>query len=234
VHGCGIGWYAADKCGLVDEDGLDAYDRPTVYTTVSGCVDSRHASFLLFSSPQSQTNQKKPGFSPRPSPALSPQVAAPSHDRTLRALSKTISSSLLFGHVRAAGPGASVHQYNCHPFSKGRYMFMHNGDISGFSKIRRGLLGKLRDELFDNISGTTDSELLFHLILNELPDSHTAQDPVALQAAVMQAICYVIKANRGQPNSLNIALTDGETVIATRYRNSEHEVGLGTLSPIDP
>lgn len=150
-------------------------------------------------------------------------MAAPSHDRNLRALSKTISTSLLFGHVRAAGPGASVHQYNCHPFSKGRYMFMHNGDISRFSKIRRGLLGKLRDELFESISGTTDSELLFHLILNELPDSHTPQDPAVLQAAVMQALRYVIKANQGSPNSLNVALTDGETVIATRYRNSEHE-----------
>ena len=94
VHGCGIGWYARERCGLVDELGLDAYNRPTVYTT----------------------------------------VAAPSHDRNLRALSKTISSSLLFGHVRAAGPGASVHQYNCHPFFMGRYMFMHNGDITDFSR----------------------------------------------------------------------------------------------------
>lgn len=124
-------------------------------------------------------------------------MAAPSHDRNLRALSKTISTSLLFGHVRAAGPGASVHQYNCHPFSKGRYMFMHNGDIARFNKVRRGLLSKLRDELFENISGTTDSELLFHLILNELPDCHTPQDPCKLQAAVVQAIRHVIQANRG-------------------------------------
>lgn len=183
VHGCGIGWYACEKCGLVDEDGLDAYSRPTVYTT----------------------------------------VAAPSHDRNLRALSKSISSSLLFGHVRAAGPGASVHQYNCHPFFKGRYMFMHNGDVSGFSKIRRGLQADLRDDLFDHMSGTTDSELLFLLILNQLPDCHTQQDPTTLQQAVLKAFCRVIRANKGSPNSLNVAFTDGETVIATRYRNSEHE-----------
>ena len=35
VHGCGIGWYARERCGLVDELGLDAYNRPTVYTTVA-------------------------------------------------------------------------------------------------------------------------------------------------------------------------------------------------------
>ena len=183
VHGCGIGWYARERCGLVDELGLDAYNRPTVYTT----------------------------------------VAAPSHDRNLRALSKTISSSLLFGHVRAAGPGASVHQYNCHPFFMGRYMFMHNGDITDFSKVRRGLQQELRDDLFDHMSGTTDSELLFLLILNRLPDCHTQQDPATLQQAVLDAFCAVIKANRGKANSLNIAFTDGETTIATRYRNSDLE-----------
>ncbi|EEH56790.1 uncharacterized protein MICPUCDRAFT_57720 [Micromonas pusilla CCMP1545] len=183
VHGCGIGWYACEKCGLVDKHGLSAYDRPTVYTT----------------------------------------VAAPSHDRNLRSLSKTISTSLLFGHVRAAGPGASVHQYNCHPFRKGRYMFMHNGEVVGFKSIRRGLLNKLRDELFEDISGTTDSELLFNLILNELPDVQTRQDTVTLQRAVLKGICAIISACKGKPSSLNVALTDGETVIATRYRNSEDE-----------
>ena len=183
VHGCGIGWYARERCGLVDELGLDAYNRPTGYIT----------------------------------------VAAPSHDRNLRALSKTISSSLLFGHVRAAGPGASVHQYNCHPFFKGRYMFMHNGDITDFSKVRRGLQHQLRDDLFDHMSGTTDSELLFLLILNRLPDCHTQQDPATLQQAVLDAFCAVIQANRGKANSLNIAFTDGETTIATRYRNSDVE-----------
>ena len=74
------GWYASRPQGLVDESGLTAYERPTVFTTVT----------------------------------------APLHDRNLRRLSKTVESSLLFGHVRAAGPGASVHEYNCHPFQIGR------------------------------------------------------------------------------------------------------------------
>ena len=63
-------------------------------------------------------------------PAVYTTVAAPSHDRNLRSLSKSLNGVLLFGHVRAAGPGASVHQYNCHPFVRGRYMFMHNGDVA--------------------------------------------------------------------------------------------------------
>jgi len=168
---------------MVDKNGLDAYCRPAVYTT----------------------------------------VCAPSHDRNLRSLSKSLNASLLFGHVRAAGPGASVHQYNCHPFVRGRYMFMHNGDVAEFKSIRRKLLGHLRDDLFDQISGTTDSELVFSLILNELPSVYEKCEPKTLEKAVFKAICIIIKANKGQANSINIALTDGETIIATRYRNSSHE-----------
>ena len=100
---------------------------------------------------------------------------------------------------------------------------MHNGDITDFSKVRRGPQHQLRDDLFDHMSGTTDSELLFLLILNRLPDCHTQQDPATLQQAVLDAFCAVIQANRGKANSLNIAFTDGETTIATRYRNSDVE-----------
>ena len=156
-------------------------------------------------------------------PGVYTTVCAPSHDRNLRSLSKSLNASLLFGHVRAAGPGASVHQYNCHPFVRGRYMFMHNGDVANFKAIRRGLLAHLRDELFDQMSGTTDSELLFSLILNELPNVYEQMEPKTLEKAVFKAICIIIKANKGQANSINVALTDGETIIATRYRNSATE-----------
>ena len=150
-------------------------------------------------------------------------IAAPSHDRNLRSLSKAISTSLLFGHVRAAGPGASVHEYNCHPFYNGRYMFMHNGEIYGFKKIRRSLLATLRDDLFEHISGTTDSEVLFALVLNQLPDTSSAQTHEMMENAVRETICLIIRASGGKSSSMNLAFTDGETVVAARYRNSSHE-----------
>jgi len=156
-------------------------------------------------------------------PAVYTTTCAPSHDRNLRSLSKSLNASLFFGHVRAAGPGASVHQYNCHPFVRGRYMFMHNGDVADFKAIRRGLLSLLRDELFDQMSGTTDSELLFSLILNELPNVHEQMEPKTLEKAVFKAICIIMQANNGKANSINVAFTDGETIIATRYRNSATE-----------
>jgi len=150
-------------------------------------------------------------------------IAAPSHDRNLRSLSKAISTSLLFGHVRAAGPGASVHEYNCHPFYNGRYMFMHNGEVSNFKKIRRMLLATLRDDLFEHISGTTDSEVLFALVLNQLPDTNSCQTHERMENAVKEAMCVIMRASRGKSSSMNLAFTDGETVVAARYRNSTHE-----------
>jgi predicted glutamine amidotransferase len=183
VHGCGIGWYASNPAGLVDELGLTAYSRPTVYTTVS----------------------------------------QPLHDRNLRRLSKNVETSLLFGHVRAAGPGAAVHEYNTHPFCMGRYLFMHNGGLARFQRTRRKLLSYLRDDLFDLISGTTDSELLFALILNSLPDICSLQPANAVLDAVRKAFELVVNETEGAPSSLNIALSDGETVIATRFRNGEGE-----------
>ena len=73
-------------------------------------------------------------------PAVYTSTHAPNHDRNLRRISRAIESSLIFGHVRAAGHMASVHEYNCHPYSKGRYLFMHNGEVAMFSSIRRKLL----------------------------------------------------------------------------------------------
>jgi glutamine amidotransferase len=44
-------------------------------------------------------------------------------------------------------------------------LFAHNGQIAQFGLIRQVLLSKISPEYFDNILGSTDSELMFHLAL---------------------------------------------------------------------
>ena len=114
-------------------------------------------------------------------------------------------------------------QYNCHPFTCGRYLFMHNGNVANFQKLRRALLERLRDCLFEWLSGTTDSELLFALFLNQLPDVVTLQPPEVLAAALKATIRLVVEAAGGEPSSINVACTDGESVLATRFRNGAGE-----------
>jgi glutamine amidotransferase len=163
------------------------------------------------------------GLSSYERPAVYTTTSAPSHDRNLRSLAKMLETGLLFGHVRAAGPGAMVHQANTHPFCCGRYLFQHNGDVARFPKIRRALLARLRDCLFEWLSGTTDSELLFALFLNELPDVVSMQPPEVLAAALKSAMRLVVEASGGEASSLNVACTDGECVLATRFRNGPGE-----------
>ena len=75
---------------------------------------------------------------------------------------------------------------------------MHNGEIYGFKKIRRSLLATLRDDLFEHISGTTDSEVLFALVLNQLPDTSSAQTHEMMENAVRETICLIIRASGGK------------------------------------
>ena len=68
---------------------------------------------------------------------------------------------------------------NCHPFKYGRLLFQHNGHIEAFEKIKRRVMNALRDELYESIMGTTDSEACFALVLNEIdPALLASEEPI--------------------------------------------------------
>ena len=79
--------------------------------------------------------------------------------RNLRELCGSIMSKCVFAHVRAATPSSIVSEENCHPFRYGSMLFQHNGHVEQFSLIRRRLMTALRDDIFDWVTGTTDSEV---------------------------------------------------------------------------
>lgn len=102
---------------------------------------------------------------------------------------------------------------------------MHNGGIPRFSKIKLALLNLLCEECFHFISGSTDSEHIFALFLTLLPDRSTSLEIEVITAAVEQIIATIIRlcddAGVIEPCSLNLCITDGIHVIATRFRNSK-------------
>ena len=61
------------------------------------------------------------------------------NDRNLRELARHIRSPIVFAHIRAS-TGSPVQQTNCHPFRHGRWLWMHNGAIRDFQKIKRDLV----------------------------------------------------------------------------------------------
>ncbi len=135
------------------------------------------------------------------------------NDRNLKELAAGISSPLFFAHIRAS-TGTAIQETNTHPFRYGQWLWMHNGLIREFPRLRRELVLAIDDSLFDSLEGTTDSETMFYLALTfGLQD-----DPVA---AVERMVGFVEDAGRRhgveQPIQMTIATTDGGSVYAFRY-----------------
>ncbi|GBE78000.1 N-terminal nucleophile aminohydrolase [Sparassis latifolia] len=142
-------------------------------------------------------------------------------------LAEKIKSPLVFAHVRATTAG-SLSLDNCHPWSFGKLMFMHNGGIAEFPRIKRKLQTSVSDELFNMVTGNTDSQWAFALFLSKLPDPHaTSFTPETLRCAMFETISHINvlteEAGITEPSLLNFCVTDGESVIATRYISSRRE-----------
>ena len=82
------------------------------------------------------------------------------HDQNLREITRAVRSPLFFAHVRAAG-GPPIQQTNCHPFRYENWLFMHNGFLADFAKVKRDLTFAIEPALYPHVRGTTDSEALF-------------------------------------------------------------------------
>jgi predicted glutamine amidotransferase len=132
-------------------------------------------------------------------PALFHSASPAWGDRNLRELSGEIASSLFLAHVRAA-TGTPVQETNCHPFGLGRWLFVHNGYIGGYDRLRRDMMLAVRPDLFSSIQGTTDSEVMFYL---------------ALMAGFVESLGAA--AGIAEPLQMTVGVTDGERLCAARY-----------------
>lgn len=100
-----------------------------------------------------------------PAPAIYRSVAPAWSDANLRELAGHVVSHAFLVHVRAA-IGSPVQQTNCHPFRHGRWLFVHNGYVADFPRLRRDLMLALDDDRFADVHGSTDTEVLFQLALS--------------------------------------------------------------------
>jgi glutamine amidotransferase len=144
----------------------------------------------------------------------------------LQNLAHLLRTELLFAHVRAASPHSHVSISNCHPFKYGNWLFMHNGNLSGFPQMRRRIYDRLPDPIFNSISGTTDSEHCFALLLSMLPSLDTPLYPFELRDTVAALINLLMEwaceLGISEKISLNFAVADGYSMVATRF--SSHKV----------
>jgi glutamine amidotransferase len=151
-------------------------------------------------------------------PALYRSVHPAWNNRNLRELAAHIRSPLFFAHIRAS-TGTAVQETNTHPFRYGRWLFMHNGLVRDFAKVRREYLLAIDPELIPSIEGSADSELLFYLALTfGLED-----DPLTALERMAGFVEDVGERNGIEhPLQMSVAATDGRRIIAARY-SSEHD-----------
>jgi glutamine amidotransferase len=173
---------------------------------------------------------------PGATPALFHSIEPAWNDENLRELTSAIESPLFFSHVRAAA-GPPIQQTNCHPFRYENWLFMHNGFLSDFAKMKRDLVFAVDPSLYPLIHGTTDSEVLFYLAVTlGLQD-----DPIA---GVKAAVRMVESVGRDHgirfPMQGTLALTDGASIWAFRYssqrrsRSLFHSLDIDTIREMYP
>jgi ergothioneine biosynthesis protein EgtC len=148
-------------------------------------------------------------------------------NRNLLDLARVVRSPCILAHVRAATQGSPVNEANCHPFRSGVHTFMHNGEVGGFSSVRRPLLGMLSDDAFHAIEGSTDSEHVFALFLDRLRRSQS-EDPLERMAEALRLTIRTVTElasahGGGEPSYLNLAAADGRRAVAARVTTDAPE-----------
>jgi glutamine amidotransferase len=140
-----------------------------------------------------------------------------------------IDTKFILAHIRAtdalnksstinSNKHTSVNIQNCHPFKYKDWLFCHNGAISGFStdgSIKKRIINKISDKYIKNITGTTDTEYLFYLILSENDKTND------LQTATRNTYSFLNESKR--TNWLNICISNSHETIVTRYVSKKNE-----------
>lgn len=161
-------------------------------------------------------------------PALLRDIGPAWNNRNLREMADHVTSPLFFAHI-GASTGTAVQQSNCHSFRNGRWMFMHNGAISGFHLMRRDLTLLVDPALYADIEGTTDSEVMFYLALT----FGLGQDPPAAVARMAGVVEHVGREHGVElPLQMTLAVTDGR-LWAFRYSTAHDSRSLSYSSRVE-
>ena len=171
----------------------------------------------------------------RKEPALFRSIRPAWNDENLSYNASMIRTSCLLAHIRAATHG-SVSIQNSHPFQYEEFLMMQNGGIMGFDKIKRTLINRLDEGLFQWIQGQTDTQYIFALFmtlaleLREEKGSNLSFDDLLSCLSSTFAEIEGMKSEAGidDPSLYNLVFTNGKALLATRY-STRPELDTRTL-----
>lgn len=159
-------------------------------------------------------------------PHLIKSTTAAFDDNLFKHISGIVSSQTVLAHIRHATQGAADTTVNCHPFQYGHWTFIHNGNIQSFSHYKKKLLSLIPPHLKKFILGTTDSEIIFYLLLAEiekLGSLESLQHYKLIEEKIYQALIkitqiigpiYSAKKYDNTHSFLTFTLTNGKQMFA--------------------
>lgn len=138
------------------------------------------------------------------------------NDPNLEELSRFVASGSFLAYIRSATIGQGLQLSNCQPFRDQKLLGIHNGFIENFRQtLYRPMRDCLSDERYQMIEGTTDSEHILALIFETLTQN--------LQLTLLEAMVQTLHRIKGWAKSynvrvsLNVILSDGQSMIASRF-----------------
>ena len=148
-------------------------------------------------------------YGERPEPGLYRGILPAWSDANLVSLCGQIRSRLFLAHVRAATSGG-VSAANCHPFAFERHLFMHNGQIGGYERVRRRVEAMIPDAFYPFRRGTGDSEAIFLAALG----AGLGEDPVG---ALKETLAVIGDLSGSESLRFAAVYTDGSKLFAFRW-----------------
>ncbi len=152
-------------------------------------------------------------------PSVEKQAWAAYHGEHFPRKAARVHAHAVVAHVRRASVGETSVD-NTHPCRHGRCTFAHNGTIPEFGQVRQRMLAETDPLHRAAIRGQTDSEHLFHYLLTCW--SRGAQDdlPGTVRAGLERVIAWCHEIAPGSRVGLNIVLSDGRQMVASRLNRS--------------
>jgi glutamine amidotransferase len=148
----------------------------------------------------------------RPEPARYRTAAPMWTDGSFRSVAEVVHSGAFLAAVRSATPPAPVVETGNAPFVDGPWLFSLNGYVLDFrGPVGQSLRHAVSEARAIAIEGSSDSEVLFALVLDALDRGATAEEALAgvIARTVEQSEAF-----------LNLMVHDGQVIVATTWRNS--------------
>jgi len=152
-------------------------------------------------------------------PHIERQAWAAYHGEHFRRAAARIFAAAVLAHVRRATVGPAAIE-NTHPFSHGSWAFIHNGTVPHFDDVRPKMLASTTPTHRAAIQGVTDSEHMFRWFLSMRDRQPERPLLEVVRDGVRQIVAWCHEIDRDAEIGLNVIMTDGATLIGTRWGRS--------------